>query len=94
MMGVAAVVTVADDGRCADMRLSFCSAGETPVLAHEAVQPVIGQSIGQDTLRQLASRVADELKPQGTVHASADYQRHLAGVLSKRAVAQALARVT
>ena len=93
MMGVAAVVKLQDDGTCAALRLVFCGAGETPVLATGVSQAFVGQSITPQRLPELADLVMEEIDPPGTAHASAAYQRHLAGVLSKRAVAEALARV-
>lgn len=93
MMGIAATVGVESDGTCSDLRLVFCGAGETPILAENAMQAALGQRITGDKVQELSTLVEEELDPPGTVHASAAFQSHLAGVLTKRAVTQALARV-
>jgi aerobic carbon-monoxide dehydrogenase medium subunit len=43
MMGVAAVVTLAEDGRCAEARLAFCGAGDRPLLAVDAAAALAGR---------------------------------------------------
>ena len=37
---------------------------------------------------------ADQVDPEADIHASADYRRHLAGVLTARALAEATAHAT
>lgn len=92
MMGVAAVVTLAANGRCANARLAFCSAGETPRLAPRAMQLLAGQMIDDSSARAAAATARGELDPMGSVHASIAYQRHLAGVLARRALLAATDR--
>jgi carbon-monoxide dehydrogenase medium subunit len=77
MMGVAAVVTV---GKRTDVRLGFCNAGATPVL------------VELDHIEDAEAQVQKKIDPSGSVHASKAFQRHLAGVLTRRALKTALAR--
>jgi carbon-monoxide dehydrogenase medium subunit len=92
MLGVAAVVTLGEDGRCAAARLACCNAGDTPIDASAAAGPLIGQRLDEEALRQAAALVRRAVAPRGNVQASAAYQRHLAGVLAVRALRMALAR--
>jgi CO/xanthine dehydrogenase FAD-binding subunit len=92
MMGVAAIVTCDVDGNCIAARLAYCSAGETPLLAAQAAGSLIGQRATDAQIDAAAALARDEIAPLGNVNASADYQRHLAGVLTKRALRTALAR--
>lgn len=92
MMGVAAVVTLDDDDTCRDARLAYCSAGETPVAAHGAAAALIGGRVGEDDIAAAADEAKREIAPLGSVHASIDFQRHLAAVLTRRALRQAVAR--
>jgi CO/xanthine dehydrogenase FAD-binding subunit len=77
LMGVAAVVTV---GARTDVRLAFCNAGATPVL------------VELDQIEDAAARVQAKIDPAGNVHATKAFQRHLAGVLTRRALQTALER--
>ncbi len=94
MMGVAAVVVLDDDGSCRDARLTYCSAGETPVAAKAAAAALIGGRVAADDIEAAADQAKQEIAPVGSVHASIDFQRHLAGVLTRRALRQAVARAT
>ena len=87
MMGVAALVTLDEVGKCQKATLVYLNAGDGPVEAKEAAQLFQGESLDDeliDSAAQLAS--AQEINPFGNIHASAEYQRHLANVLTKRAM--------
>lgn len=86
MMGVACAVTLDATGACAEVRLAYCNAGETPVAAPKAAQVLKSQRIADGSARAAAEMAKGEIRPFGNVHASADYQRHLAGVLTRRAL--------
>jgi CO/xanthine dehydrogenase FAD-binding subunit len=92
MMGVAAVVTLDENGTCAQARLAYCNAGETPVDAAQAAQALIGQRIEERHVTDAAVRAQREIDAPGNVHASSAFQRHLAGVLTRRAVRSAVTR--
>ncbi len=86
MMGVAAVITRGPDGACAAARIACCSAGPTPMPAPRAAASLIGTRCAEADLAQAASLVREDIAPMGSVQASAAYQRHLAGVLARRAL--------
>ena len=53
-----------------------------------------GKRPTQEVIAAAAVEAADnEIDPMGNVHASIDYQRHLARVLTERALVKAFARV-
>jgi len=93
MMGVAALVTLDESGKCKRARLVYLNAGEGPVDAREAAQLLETES-PSDQLIESAAALASELEinPFGNMHASADFQRHLANVLTKKALKQAFQR--
>ncbi len=93
MMGVAAMITLAEDDGCTDARLAYCGAGGTPILAIEAAGSLVGEQPGERPFEMAAKLARSEIDPSGNVNASADFQRHLAGVLTRRALKLALARV-
>ena len=94
LAGVAAIVTLDDQGKCTDVRLALCGVGDTPVDASDAAAPLIGHPCTELAIEAVSAGVQKMIDPPGNVHASADYQRHIAGVLTRRALATAHQRVT
>lgn len=93
LAGVAAVVALDEDGTIADARLGLCSVGPAPVRASAAEALLRGQRPGAEAWTAAASAVIAALnEPPSDIHGSADYRRHLAGVLTKQALATATER--
>ena len=67
-------------------RLALCGVGETPVDASSAAAALIGHAPSEDAICDVAASVQAMIEPGGSVHATADYQRHVAGVLTERAL--------
>lgn len=93
LAGVAAIVSLDEEGACTQARLALCGVGDTPVDASAAAASLIGQRCTDKTIEAVAAEVQNAIDPPGSVHASADYQRHIAGVLTRRAIATAHERV-
>jgi len=93
LVGIAVVMTLDDARRCSTVRLALCGVGETAVDVSKVAFPLIGQSCTTETIEAVAAGVRDAITPSGNVHASADYQRHIAGVLAVRAISAAHQRV-
>jgi len=93
MMGVATRLTLAEDGRCASARLVYLNAGPAPTDATQAATLLVGEAFSDGLVEAAADKAAsDEIEPMGSVHASVDYQRHLARVLTRRALTLAYSR--
>jgi CO/xanthine dehydrogenase FAD-binding subunit len=92
LAGVAAIVTLDEERRCTDVRLALCGVGETPVDASDAVAGLVGQECTDEAIDAVAAEVQGIIDPSGNVHATADYQRHIAGVLTRRTLNTALQR--
>jgi carbon-monoxide dehydrogenase medium subunit len=91
--GVAVLVTLDDKGQCEQARLVFLSAGDGPVNARQAADMLVGQAPTPEAIRAAAEKAAsDEIDPGSDIHASAEYRRHLARVLARRALTQAFER--
>jgi carbon-monoxide dehydrogenase medium subunit len=89
IVGVAALVTLDENGRCSRVRLAFCGVGETPVDASLPAGLLVGREITEAAIAEVAHAIQTVIEPAGSVHATADYQRHVAGVLTERALATA-----
>jgi CO/xanthine dehydrogenase FAD-binding subunit len=92
LMGVAAVVTLDHDDACQQARLIYLNAGEGPVSAGQAAGLLKGEKPSAKAIEAAAASAGDEIAPMGNVHASPDYQRHLARVLTNRALKLAFER--
>jgi CO/xanthine dehydrogenase FAD-binding subunit len=89
IIGVACAVRVDEQGRCAEARIGLCNAGEGPVFAAEASASLAGREIDAADIEEAAQLVQGAIDPGGSIHASKAFQRHVAGVLTTRAVAAA-----
>jgi CO/xanthine dehydrogenase FAD-binding subunit len=93
MMGVAAQVEIDGDGVCRAARLIYLNAGDGPVEAEQAAAMLIGEVPSNDGFTSAAIQAAnEEIDPMGSVHATIDFQRHLARVLTVRVLEKAFAR--
>ncbi|MGO8908719.1 MAG: FAD binding domain-containing protein [Bradyrhizobium sp.] len=92
IVGVAATMTLGDRGECTHVRLAFCGVGETPINASSAADILKGRALTEEAARDVAASVQTMIDPGGSVHATADYQRHIAGVLTERALRTAYQR--
>jgi CO/xanthine dehydrogenase FAD-binding subunit len=93
LVGVAAVVTLDEWEQCRQARLVFLSVGDGPVEATQAAQLLLGQTPTAEAIRAAAETAAQaDIAPNSDIHASADFRRHLARVLTQRVLTQAVER--
>ena len=90
--GAAVMVTLGKRDECIEVRLAFCGVGETPVDASSAADALVGNTPTETAIIDVAKSVQAMIDPGGSVHATADYQRHIAGVLTERALQTACQR--
>lgn len=93
--GAAAMLELRD-GRCHRARLTIVGMGDGPFRARGAEALLTGEPLDAAGSAALfaaaAAEVTAAVEPAGDVHASSGYRRHLAGVMTRRALATALAR--
>jgi carbon-monoxide dehydrogenase medium subunit len=92
LVGLAAVVGLGGDGRVERAALSFFGAGATPVRVAEAERVLEGEHPDAALFAEAADIVAKAIDPPGDNHATAAYRAHVAGVLTRRGLAEAAAR--
>jgi carbon-monoxide dehydrogenase medium subunit len=96
LAGVVALVgrPPGSSGRCESARLVGFGVGDRPV-RFAAAEEILTSPGGDPsaTVAPAASAAAEACDPPDDVHASADYRRHLAAVLTEEAVRRALTRL-
>jgi CO/xanthine dehydrogenase FAD-binding subunit len=92
IVGAAAMVTLGARDECIDVRLTFCGVGETPIDASSAADALVGHQPTEAGIIDAAKSAQAMIDPGGSVHATADYQRHIAGVLTERTLQTAYQR--
>jgi CO/xanthine dehydrogenase FAD-binding subunit len=80
------------DGRATDVRFATMGVGETPLRLTPVEALIEGREVTPPLMDEVAELLCDMLSPNTDLHASADYRRHLAGGLAKRALADAWLR--
>jgi carbon-monoxide dehydrogenase medium subunit len=89
MVGVLAMVKKAGDGSFEDVRIALTNMGSTPLRATAAEDALRGK--GADAIAAAAEQAAEGTDPPGDLNATPDYKRHLARVLTRRALEEAAA---
>jgi CO/xanthine dehydrogenase FAD-binding subunit len=93
LAAVAATLTVAD-GKIAQARIALTGVGPTALRAAEAESLLVGQALESGPTKRAIEAVREAIAPVTDLHASSDYRRHLAGVLTGRTLAAAWRRAT
>ena len=88
MVGVAALVK-ASDGVCEDVRIGLTHMAATPLRASAAEDALRGQPLDAEHIAAAAQLAAEGTSPVSDLNASPDYKRHLARVLTRRALTTA-----
>jgi carbon-monoxide dehydrogenase medium subunit len=88
MVAVSALVKQTGD-ICEDVRVGLTNMAGTPLRASAVEDALRGQPLNADSIAAAASHAADGTDPPADLNASADYKRHLARVLCKRALTEA-----
>jgi carbon-monoxide dehydrogenase medium subunit len=88
IVGVAAVAR-RSNGSVAEARIALTNMGSVPVRATAAESAAAGADATRQALRAAAEHAADGTEPPSDLDGAADYRRHLAKVLTGRALAAA-----
>jgi aerobic carbon-monoxide dehydrogenase medium subunit len=88
IVGVAALVR-RSNGSVAEARIGLTNMGSVPVRATAAEQAATGAQASRAALAAAAAHADEGTEPPGDLHGAPDYRRHLARVLTGRALAAA-----
>jgi len=89
IVGIAAMIA-REGQRCTQARLATAGAGPVPLRLRAAEEILEREGLGDAAIEAAARRAAELVSPDSDIHASADYRRHLTGVLTRRALKRAL----
>jgi len=88
IVAVAAAVRL-DGGSIAEARVGLTNMGSTPIRAAAVEAAVAGAAPTPDGVRAAAEQAAEGTNPPSDLNGDADYRRHLARVLTRRALVAA-----
>jgi carbon-monoxide dehydrogenase medium subunit len=88
IVAVAAAVRV-EGGTIAEARVGLTNMGNTPVRATAVEAALVGAAATEDGVREAAARAADGTNPPSDLNGDSEYRKHLATVLTRRAVLKA-----
>jgi carbon-monoxide dehydrogenase medium subunit len=89
MVAVCALVKKAADGSCEDVRIGLTHMSSTPLRATAAEAALRGRPLDAASIAAAAEQAAEGTDPPADLNASEDYKRHLARVLTRRALEDA-----
>jgi carbon-monoxide dehydrogenase medium subunit len=89
MVAVSALVKVTD-GAVEDVRIGLTHMAAVPLRATAAEDALRGQPATAEAIEAAAKQAAEGTNPPTDLNATADYKRHLAQVLTKRALTSAI----
>jgi aerobic carbon-monoxide dehydrogenase medium subunit len=89
MVGVCAVVK-ANGSTCEDVRIGLTNMGSVPLRANAVEDALRGQELSPENIAKASELAAEGTNPPSDLNASTEYKRHLARVLTRRAITEAL----
>jgi aerobic carbon-monoxide dehydrogenase medium subunit len=90
MVAVCALLDLDGDLTCREARIGLTHMGSTPLRATHVEEALRGQRLDADTIARAAEQAAEGTEPPGDLNATPEYKRHLARVLCKRALTEAV----
>lgn len=85
IVGVAAAVR-SEGGTIAEARVGLTNMGSTPLRARSVEEALVGRAATEAAVAEVCSQVGEGTDPPSDLNGQADYRRHVAGVLTRRAV--------
>jgi CO/xanthine dehydrogenase FAD-binding subunit len=85
-----AVMLTRDGERCTKARLATAGVGPASIRLRDAEAVLEQQGLGEAAIAEAADKAAAQVDPISDLNGSAEYRRHLTGVLTGRAVLRAI----
>ena len=91
-LAAVAVLMARVDGRMRNVRIAMMGIADTAIRFNEVEVALEGREGTTAAFAEAATRLQASIEPNSDLSASADYRRHLAGALARRALADAWSR--
>ena len=88
----AAVMLTMAGGKVATCAIGLTNLSETPLLAEDATQAVIGTALDDASLKKAAAAAIEIMSPAGDGRGPVEYRKHVGGIMVMRALKRAAAR--
>lgn len=75
-----------DGGSISQARVGLANMGPTPLRADAVEQALTGASLTRQTIEEAATLAGEGTDPESDLNGDSDYRKHLAGVLTRRAL--------
>ncbi|OMP67270.1 FAD binding domain-containing protein [Domibacillus epiphyticus] len=92
LVEAAAVIDVDETGRISEALIALGGANAVPFIPEEVERFLIGKKPDETILKEAAVMQLDDLDPEGDIHGSGEYRRHLSGILLEKALCRAADR--
>lgn len=89
MVAVSALIKQTGERLVQDVRVGMTNMGSVPLRARAVEEALRGQPLNADSISAAAEQAAEGTDPPADLNATADYKRHLARVLCRRALQEA-----
>ena len=86
-----AVMLMRDGERCIKARLATAGVGPASIRLRDAEAVLEQKGLSEDAIAEAADKAKAQVDPVADLNGSAEYRRHLTGVLASRAIAKAIA---
>jgi aerobic carbon-monoxide dehydrogenase medium subunit len=90
----AAVVLTMANGKVASCAIGLTNLHETPLLAVDAANAVIGTSLDAATLKKAAAAAVAIMSPAADTRGPVEYRKHVGGIMVTRALTRAASRAS
>lgn len=93
IVGVAVALNLDQASNISSARIALTNVGPTPMSATGAEQKLRGVECSPERLHEAALRAADDIEPTAELNAPTEYKKHIACVMTERALSQAISNV-
>jgi carbon-monoxide dehydrogenase medium subunit len=94
VVSAGAMIARLQSGSCASARIAIGGLGSGPIRAAASETELQGKVLNPQNIAAAAAKAAQEADPDDDIYASAEYKRHMAIVLARRAIESAIQRIT
>lgn len=92
VVSAGAMITRQQSGSCAAARIAIGGLGSGPIRAVASEKELHGKVLNPQSIAAAAAKAAEAADPDEDIYASAEYKRHMATVLARRAIEAAVQR--